>query len=60
MKVTLMKYIRSKKVIYGQYLIRQGTSPKEVAKKLSFKDYSTFYRDYVTTFGYSPNKEQTK
>ena len=60
MKVTLMKYIRSKKVIYGQYLIRQGTSPKEVAKKLNFKDYSTFYRDYVSTFGYSPNKEQTK
>lgn len=60
MKVTLMKYIRSKKVIYGQYLIRQGKPPKEVAKELQFKDYSTFYRDYVSTFGYSPNKDMPK
>lgn len=57
MKITPKQYIISKKLICAQREIRAGKKPTEVAFAYSFLDYSTFYRDYVKYFGYSPSEE---
>lgn len=54
MKCPLMKYIRSKKIILAQSMIRRGEKATDVAEELSFSDYSTFYRSYIKTIGVSP------
>lgn len=54
MKCSLMKYIRSKKIILAQSLIRGGAKATDVAEELSFTDYSTFYRSYIKIIGVSP------
>ena len=54
MKCPLMKYIRSKKIILAQSMIRDGQKATDVAEELSFTDYSTFYRSYIKIIGISP------
>lgn len=54
MKCPLIKYIRSKKIILAQSMIREGAKATDVAEELSFSDYSTFYRSYIKIIGVSP------
>ena len=54
MKTSIMKYVRSKKIVLAHSLIASGGKPHEVAEALSFEDYSTFYRCYTKLLGQSP------
>jgi len=58
MRCSLMKYIRSKKIILAQALIKEGKKAIDVAEELGFNDYSTFYRTYVKITGVSPAEDR--
>ena len=54
MHCSLMKYIKTKKIILAQIMIREGKKAVDVCEELKFNDYSTFYRTYVKVLGVSP------
>ncbi|HEY8424084.1 MAG TPA: AraC family transcriptional regulator [Clostridia bacterium] len=56
MRTPIMKYIRSKKIIAANQLIRRGEKPTKVAEEFGFLEYSTFYRAFVDVMGYPPSK----
>lgn len=55
MHAPIMKYIRTKKIIYAHTLITEGEKPYDVSERLHFNDYSTFYRQYVKVVGMAPS-----
>ena len=54
MKISLMKYVRNKKIMLAAALIENGVKPSQAAAKAGFDDYSTFFRAYKSTFSRSP------
>ncbi len=56
MKVPVMQYVRSKKVIEARREIVNGKKPTEVAEEYGFADYSTFYRSYRQFIGDAPSQ----
>ncbi len=46
MKVPIMQYIRSKKILAAHQMILDGAKKSDAAEKLGFETYSTFYRAY--------------
>ena len=55
MKISIMQYVRNKKVLLAQSLIRNGVRPTKACTMSGFEDYTTFYRSYKLFFGHSPN-----
>lgn len=55
MGVPIMHYVRTKKIMYADALLRSGMRPTEVALQCGFSDYSTFYRMYKKLMGNSPS-----
>lgn len=53
--VPIIQYVRTKKIMYANALIRSGKSPTEVASQCGYSDYSTFYRMYKKIMGKSPS-----
>ena len=47
----VMKYIKQKKIAYAHELILAGEKKNVAAKRIGFKDYSTFYRQYRAIIG---------
>lgn len=58
MHIPIMKFIRSKKIIYAHTLISNGEKPQDVATRLNFNDYSTFYRQYLKVIGLPPSRDK--
>ena len=56
MKCSLMQYIKSKKCFYAYKLIQYGEKPLDVAYKLGYNEYSTFFRTFKAQFGFSPSE----
>ena len=56
MHISLMKYIKQKKLLIADSLIRNGTKATNAASLLGFSDYSTFFRLYKQEFGYAPSQ----
>jgi AraC-like DNA-binding protein len=56
--VPIMQYVRTKKIMYADALLRSGMSPTEVSEQCGFSDYSTFYRMYKKLIGYPPSERQ--
>ncbi|MBQ7653490.1 MAG: helix-turn-helix domain-containing protein [Clostridia bacterium] len=54
--VSLYDYILSKRVIYAKSLIRHGKSLTETCFACGFRDYSAFYKAFVSKAGMSPKK----
>lgn len=54
-KMSIMRMIKTKKLIAARKAIESGQKKNEVAIRYSFENYSTFYRLYVKTFGESPS-----
>lgn len=54
------KYIMTKRLMHAQALLKQGQRPTEVYGKLGFDSYVSFYKQYVSMFGYSPSKESSR
>ena len=60
MKTSIMRYVRSKKIVLAHALVSSGSKPHEVAEALSFDDYSTFYRSYTKMIGRPPSGDRKK
>ncbi len=58
--ISPMKYIKSKRLIAAREMIRLGEKPTQVASKVCYNDYTTFFRAYKNYFGYSPGEKETK
>lgn len=54
MKISIMQYVRNKKVMYAHNLIQGGVRPTKAYVMSGFEDYTTFYRSYKMFFGRSP------
>lgn len=55
MGVPIITYVRTKKIMYADALLRSGKCPTEVAAQCGFSDYSTFYRMYKKIMGKAPS-----
>lgn len=53
-KMPLMQYIRTKKIIAAHNMLLTGRKKYEVAEIFGFENYSTFYRTYIKVMGFSP------
>ncbi len=57
MGISLMKYIRQKRLYWAKSLLEQGNKPLDVCARCGFNEYTTFYKAYVSYFGKAPSKE---
>ena len=55
MRIPLMQYVRTKKIIAAHNMLLTGKKKGEVAEYFGFHDYSTFYRAYISVMGYPPS-----
>jgi len=55
--ITLMQYVRQKKMLLAQALIRSGVKPTDAALRCGYMQYATFYRAYKMTFKKSPQND---
>ena len=55
MHISIMRYIRTKKIIAAHNMLLAGKKKGEVAEYFGFHDYSTFYRAYISVMGYPPS-----
>ena len=60
MKIPVMTYIRSKKIIAAHQLIYRGAKPTKIAESFGFMEYSTFYRAYISVIGFPPGQFKQK
>ena len=58
MKIPVMQYVRSKKIMFAHTLIMNGMKKCEAAETLGFTNYSTFFRAYQKMLKTSPFPEQ--
>ena len=52
------KFINIKRLSKAQSLIRMGERPSKIYLSCGFNDYGTFFRNYVSYFGYAPSKKE--
>ena len=57
--ITLMQYVRKKRILHAQSLILSGKSPTDVAALCHFENYATFYRQYKAVLGHGPNQDKS-
>ncbi len=55
MKVSVISYVRTKKIMAAHREIMQGEKATDAAEHYGFTDYSTFYRAYVKVMGFPPS-----
>lgn len=60
MGVPVMQYVRTKKIMYADALLRSGMRPTEVAAQCGFSDYSTFFRIYKKLMGKPPSVKKKR
>ncbi len=58
MKTGIMKYVKKKRAIIADKMLRQGVKPTAVATLCGYGDYSSFYRSYKEVFGVAPNRNK--
>ena len=59
MKVSVISYVRTKKIMAAHREILRGEKATDVAERFGFTDYSTFYRAYMKVMGLPPSSKQT-
>lgn len=55
MQVGIIQYIRNKKIIMADELLKSGKRPTEVAKECGYENYISFYRTYCSFFNRPPS-----
>ena len=56
MGVSLYRYITQRRLIAAKSLIGEKVAMEEIAHRVGFADYSTFYRAFRQEFGISPRQ----
>ena len=51
----IMSYVRTQKCMVARDLLSEGANATDVAERLGFNHYSSFYRDYTHVFGTPPS-----
>ena len=57
LQTTPKKYITEKRLFRAKRELRQGKTPTTVYQECGFADYTSFYRNYKSFFGYPPSRE---
>ena len=60
LNISVMQYIRNKKLMLAHKWISEGEKPTEIFVKCGFSNYATFYRAYYQYFGHSPSDTKKK
>lgn len=55
MDVPIIQYVRTKKILLADSLIKEGVKPTLAYKECGFSDYSTFFRAYRKIIGKPPS-----
>lgn len=55
MKVPIMRYIRTRKILYADSMIKRGVKPMDAFSRSGFSEYTSFYRAYKQIIGHSPS-----
>ena len=55
MHVSIISYVRGKKIMAAHAMILHGVKPSDAATMMGFSDYSTFFRSYQKMLGVSPS-----
>lgn len=58
--ISLHKFVIQKRLLYARRLVLEGKQPTKIHTEVGFRDYSSFYKAYVSFFGYPPSKEKEK
>ena len=58
--VSLKQFIIQKRLMMAQRLISNGNNPTDVFMDCGYRDYSSFYKAYVKTFGTPPSNTKSK
>lgn len=54
MDISVMNYVKIKRLVTAKTLISGGTSIMAAAEKVGYRDYSTFFRAFKSYYGYMP------
>jgi len=54
---TPKKHIMDKRLLLAKSKLESGEKPNDVYEQCGFSDYTTFYRNYLSFFGYPPSAE---
>ena len=60
MEVPVMQYIRTKKILLADSLIKTGIKPVDIFTQCGFSDYSSFFRAYKKVLDKSPSDKNKK
>ena len=60
MQVGIMHYVRNKKIILADKLLKTGNRPTEVAQMCGYENYISFYRSYINFFNRPPSSSKQK
>lgn len=58
MGIGIMEYVRNKKILLAHRMIRHGRKPTEIYSECGFSNYPSFYRAYLSYYGYSPKEQK--
>ena len=56
--ISVWNYVKIKRLHHARAAIRNGQSPHKVCFDCGYRDYSSFYRAYLSQFGVSPAKDK--
>ncbi len=60
MQVGIMQYIRNKKILLADKLIKLGYRPTDVVQMCGYENYISFYRSYISFFNRPPSSSKQK
>ncbi len=52
------RYLLQKRLLNAQQLLRRGVAPQQAAAQCGFRDYTSFYRNFCSTYGTAPRAYQ--
>ncbi len=59
MNVPIMEYVKQRKILFAQRLIKSGKLPTEAADECGFSTYSTFFRLYKKLLDRTPEQDKS-
>ena len=58
LNISPKKYINLKRLTKAQKMIKAGEKPSRIYQECGFSEYSTFFRNYSSHFGYVPSQRE--
>lgn len=57
MGISVHQYVTQRRLIFAQGLLWVGNKPSKIYMDCGYRDYSSFYKAYVSFFGYPPSSD---